>query len=141
MKKLVLSLMALSLLALFGGAAAFAQSAATAQDQTPAAQPAKHAHHHAKKAGSENLTAKYAGGVQTLAGTLSMVDAQAKTLIVTDSNGTPFNITIGKGAKIEVSGKKGTLDDLSSQTNQQVSVKYRDRLDKGLSAVSIEVGG
>ncbi|HEV2418830.1 MAG TPA: hypothetical protein VGX94_13605 [Terriglobia bacterium] len=138
MRKFVLSVMVLSLLALLGGASLFAEPAA----QAPAAtsQPAKHSHH-AKKAGTENLTAKYAAGVQSLSGTLSIVDAQQKSVVVTDSNGTPFNITVGKGTKIEVSGKKGTLDDLSGQTNQQVSVKYRDRLDKGLSAVSIEVGG
>lgn len=138
MRKFVLSVMVLSLLALLGGASLFAEPAA----QAPAAtsQPAKHAHH-AKKAGTENLTAKYAAGVQSLSGTLSIVDAQQKSVVVTDSNGTPFNITVGKGTKIEVSGKKGTLDDLSGQTNQQVSVKYRDHLDKGLSAVSIEVGG
>lgn len=141
MRKFFLSVMVLSLLALLGGASLFAEPAA--QDaQAPAAtsQPAKHSHH-AKKAGTENLTAKYAAGVQSLSGTLSIVDAQQKSVIVTDSNGTPFNITVGKGTKIEVSGKKGTLDDLSGQTNQQVSVKYRDHLDKGLAAVSIEVGG
>lgn len=145
MRKFVLSVMVLSLLALLGGASLFAKSAA--QDASPAQAPAntakasKTSHHHAKKAGAENLTAKYAAGVQSLSGTISMVEAQQKVVVVTDSNGTPFNIMVGKGTKIEVSGKKGTLDDLSSQTSQQVSVKYRDRLDKGLTAVSIEVGG
>lgn len=131
--------MVLSLLALFGGASLFAKSAAQDASQAPAAQPAKHAHH-AKKAGGENLTAKYAAGVQSVSGTLSIVDATQKVIVVTDSDGTPFNFTVGKGAKIEVSGKKGTLDDLSGQTNQQVSVKYRDHLDKGLTAVSVSVG-
>lgn len=133
--------MVLSLLALFGGASLFAKSAAqdASTSQAPAAQPAKHSHH-AKKAGAENLTAKYAAGVQSVSGTLSMVDATQKVIVVTDSDGTPFNFTVGKGAKIEVSGKKGTLDDLSGQTNQQVSVKYRDHLDKGLTAVSVSVG-
>ncbi|MGH9352119.1 MAG: hypothetical protein ACRD2G_08175 [Terriglobia bacterium] len=142
MRKIVLSVMVLSLLALLGGASLFAKSAA--QDTSPAQTPAKASktsHHHARKAGAENLTAKYAAGVQSLSGTVSMVEAQQKVVVVTDSNGTPFNFMVGKGTKIEVSGKKGTLDDLSSQTSQQVSVKYRDRLDKGLTAVSIEVGG
>ncbi|MGH9342489.1 MAG: hypothetical protein ACRD19_01805 [Terriglobia bacterium] len=144
MRKFVLSVMVLSLLALLSGASLFAESAAqdasTAQAPATTSQPAKHSHP-LRKTGTENLTAKYAAGVQSLSGTLSMVEAQQKVVVVTDSNGTPFNITVGKGTKIEVSGKKGTLDDLSGQTNQQVSVKYRDHLDKGLTAVSIEVGG
>lgn len=143
MRKFVLSVMVLSLLALLGGASLFAKSAA--QDTSPAqesstAKPSKTSHH-ARKAGTENLTAKYAAGVQSLSGTVAMVEAQQKVVVVTDSNGTPFNFMVGKGTKIEVNGKKGTLDDLGGQSNQQVSVKYRDRLDKGLTAVSIEVGG
>ncbi len=144
MRKFVLSVMVLSLLALLGGASLFAKSAA--QDTSPAQAPANTSKpsktsHHARKAGAENLTAKYAAGIQSLSGTISMVEAQQKVVVVNDSNGTPFNFMVGKGTKIEVNGKKGTLDDLGGQSNQQVSVKYRDRLDKGLTATSIEVGG
>jgi hypothetical protein len=142
MKKLVLSAMVLSLLVFLGGASLFGRS--TAQDSSPGqastSKPAK-ATHHAKKAAGENLTAKYAAGLQTLSGTISMVEAQQKVVVVTDSSGTPFNIRVTKGTKIEVGGKKSSLDDLSGQTSQQVSVKYRDHLNEGLVAQSIIVGG
>ncbi len=107
---------------------------------TNAAKPAHHHAHHAKAA-ETNYTAKYAAGVQTVSGTLSMVDSGTKVLVVTDSDGTPFNIKITKGTRIRVNGKKGSLDDLSGQTNQQVSVKYHDRLNNGLVAQSVELGG
>lgn len=70
-----------------------------------------------------------------------MVDAGQKVVVVTDSNGTPFDFKVTRRTKIQVNGKKGTLDDLSGQTNQQASVKFRDNLDHGLVAQSIEIGG
>ena len=145
MRKMILSVTVLSLLVFLGGASLFgkpaAQDSSAAQESTNASKPAHHAAHHAKKAVGENLTAKYAAGVQTLSGTVSMVDAQQKVVVVTNSDGTPFNFRVNKGTKIMVDGKKGSLDDLSGQTSKQVSVKFRDRLNTGLLAQSIEVGG
>lgn len=142
MKKMALSLMVLSLLVVLGGVSIYAQeagssSSSAAQNEAPKAKKATHHHH----AATQNLTAKYAKGLQDISGTLSMVDAGQKVVVVTDSNGTPFNFKVTRGTKIQVNGKKGTLDDLSGQTNQQVSVKFRDRLDHGLVAQSIELGG
>lgn len=146
MKKIILSLTVLSLLMVLGGFSVYAQDASQAgssssstasQTEAPKAKKATHHHH----AATENLTAKYAKGVQDVSGTLSMVDSGQKVVVVTDSNGVPFNFKVTRGTKIQVNGKKGTLDDLSGQTNQQVSVKFRDHLDHGLVAQSIEIGG
>ncbi|MDE3180859.1 MAG: hypothetical protein KGM47_14530 [Acidobacteriota bacterium] len=143
MKKLLLSLTILSLLLFLGGISVFAQpalQAGAAPQSTPSAAPAaKHHAHAAHKAAGVNYTAKYASGVQSLSGTISMVDAGQKVVVVADSDGTPFNFQVNKATKIEVGGKKGTLDELSDQTSKQVAVKYRDRLNAGLVASSIDV--
>lgn len=149
MKKFLLSMTVLSLIAFLGGASALAKSAlqdtSTPQASSSTTAPATehHAHaktHHMKKAAGTNYTAKYAAGVQDLSGTLASVDAGQKVLVVTDSNGTPFDIKVTRATKIQMNGKKGTLDELSGSANQQVSVKYRDHLNAGLVAQSIDVG-
>lgn len=163
MKKLLFSLAIVSLSVFVGGALAFGQpglqdssapQAAATATKKAAESTVHHVHHvvhhvhvihhgakagSAAKAGSVNYTAKYAAGTQELSGTLSMVDAGQKVLVVTNSDGTPFNIKVTRATRIEVGGKKGTLDALSDQTNKQVDVKYRDRLNAGLEASSITV--
>lgn len=147
MKKIVLSVTVLSLLVFLGGASLFgkpnAQDSSSAQTSKSAAKPAvKATHptaHHAKRAGP-NYTAKYAAGTQSLSGTLSMVDSQQRVIVVTNSEGTPFNFRVMRGTRIMVGGKKGTLDDLSGQKSQQVSVKYRDHMNAGLVAQVIDAG-
>ncbi|SRR5579875_2069593 len=142
MKKTVLSLMVLSLLVLLVGVSVYARQASQTESssssasstETPKAK--KSAHHHAA---TENLTAKYARGAQSVSGSLSMVDADKKVVVVTDSNGVPFDFKVTKGTHIEVNGKKSTLSDLAQQTNKQASVKYRDGLERGLLAQSIQV--
>ncbi|MGH9451900.1 MAG: hypothetical protein ACRD11_15425 [Terriglobia bacterium] len=151
MKKFLLSIMALSLFAFLGGASVLAKPALqdTSTPQTPSTTTAPAAknhvhhamHHHMKKAAGTNYTAKYAAGVQELSGTLESVEAGQKVLVITDSNGTPFNIKVNRATKIEMNGKKSTLDELSGSTSQQVTVKYRDRLNAGLVAASVSVGG
>lgn len=147
MRRLLLSVTVITLFAFLGGAAGLAAPQEASTPQEPAtsakastAKPHHHAHHRAKAAGV-NYTAKYASGIQSLSGTLTAVDAGQKILVVTDSDGTPFNFKVGRGTKIEVNGQKGTLDSLSAQTNQQVSVKFRDRLNAGLVAQSVDIGG
>lgn len=146
MKKLLFSLVILSLSVFVGGALVFGQAAAQ-ESSTPQAATTEpkakvtvhHRKHSVRKAAGTNYTAKYAAGVQELSGTLSMIDAGQKVLVVTSSDGTPFNFKVTRATRIEVGGKKGTLDALSDQTNKQVDVKYRDHLNAGLEASSITV--
>ncbi|MGH9395656.1 MAG: hypothetical protein ACRD18_02225 [Terriglobia bacterium] len=149
MKKFLLSMTVFSLFVFLAGASVFAKSAlqdsATPQEPSsttaPAAKAATHKHHahHMAKAAGTNYTAKYAAGVQDLSGTISAVDAGQKIVVVTNSDGTPFNFKVTHATKIEMNGKKGTLDALSDQTSKQVSVKYRDRMNAGLVAQSIDI--
>lgn len=141
MKKTVLTLAILSLLVMWGGVSVFAgqDTQGSSASQTAPATPAKKATHHHAHAAATNLTAKYASGVQELSGSISMVDTGQKVLVVTNSDGTPFNFKMMHGTRIEVNGKKGTLDALSDQTGKQASIKYRDGLNRGLLAESVQV--
>lgn len=144
MKKAILTLTVLSVLAVWGGISVFAarQAANSAPAQeTPAAPAKKSTHHHARHAANSNLTAKYAKGAQELSGNISLVDAGQKVVVVTDSNGIPFDLKVTGRTKIQVNGQKASLDSLSDQTNKQATVKYRDGLNRGLIAESIEIGG
>jgi hypothetical protein len=136
MRKAALTVTVLSLLAFLGGASAFAQQAGAAAQQTKPKATAAHHHHHAA-----NPNAKYQMGVHTLSGTLQTVDTNGKLLIVTGQDGTPFDIVVTRATHIQVKGQKGTLDSLADQANQQVTVKYRDRLQRGLVAQSVDVAG
>lgn len=151
MKKLFLSVVIVSLSVFVGGALAFGQSAG--QSSTPQAATSTtehhvhhvvhhHVHHvvhHAAAASGVNYTAKYAHGIQTLSGTLTMADTGQKILVVKDSDGTPFNFNVTNRTRIDVGGQKSSLDSLSDQTNKQVEVKYRDALNRGLIATSVNV--
>ncbi len=144
MKKTVLMLTILSLLVMWGGVAVFARQAAQSESSsgsqtTPATHHAMRAAHHHARAAGENLTAKYAKGVQEFSGSISMVDASQKVVVATNSDGTPFDFAVTHGTRIEVNGKRANLDALSDQTSKQVSVKYRDALNHGLLAESIQV--
>lgn len=141
MRKTVLTLTILSLLAFLGGASLFAQQAAgTAPNAT--AHAAHHAMHHAAHHHhAANPEAKYQMGVHTASGTLSTVDANGKLLVVTASDGTPFDFVVTRATHIMVNGQKSTLASLSGQANQQVTVKFRDHLQRGLVAQSVQVGG
>ncbi|MGH9470727.1 MAG: hypothetical protein ACRD1N_10360 [Terriglobia bacterium] len=144
MKKAILTLTVLSVLAVWGGVSVFAGqngNAAPAQETPATAAKKTTHHHHAHHAASPNLTAKYAKGTQELSGNISIVDAGQKVVVVTDSNGVPFDLKVTRGTRIEVNGQKSTLDALSNQTDKQATVKYRDGLDRGLIAESIQVSG
>lgn len=129
--------MVLSLLVLLVGVSVYAkQTSSSESSSTTETHKAKKSAHHAA---TENLTAKYARGAQSVSGSISMVDADKKLVVITDSNGVPFDFKVTKGTRIEVNGKKSTLSDLAQQTNKQASVKYRDGLEHGLLAQSIQV--
>jgi ABC-type amino acid transport substrate-binding protein len=142
MKKAVLTLTVLSLLAFLGGASAFAQASAEApQGQAATKTTAHHAKHHAAHHQmAANPTARYQRGVHTVSGTLTAVDTNGKLLIVTDSDGVPFNFVVTPRTRIEVNGKKGNFDGLAGNSNQQVTVKFMDHLKGGLMAQSVQVG-
>jgi ABC-type amino acid transport substrate-binding protein len=144
MRKLGLTLIVLSLLAFLGGASAFAQQAGAAAQQTSstgstAHHAMHHAAHHAHHAASQY--GKYEAGLHTATGKLSTVDANGKLLIVTGADGTPFDFKVTRATRIQVNGQKGTLADLSSKTDQQVTVKFRDDLTRGLVARSVDISG
>jgi ABC-type amino acid transport substrate-binding protein len=146
MRKTVLTLMVLSLLAFLGGASALAQQASgPAQHAKTKAHAARHAmhhavHHHAVRRAA-NPEAKYQMGIHSASGTLATVDANGKLLIVTESDGTPFDFVVTRATHIRVNGQKSTLASLAGQTNQQVTVRFRDHLRRGLVAQSVQVGG
>ena len=141
MRRALLTLLMLSVLAFLGGASVFGQQAGgTAQQPAPSTTAHHAAHHHgAHHAG--NPEAKYQMGVHTASGTLSTVDTNGKLLIVTESDGTPFDFVVTRATRIQVNGQKSTLDSLGGQANQQVTIKFRDHLKRGLVAQSVQVGG
>jgi hypothetical protein len=140
MRKAVLAVSVVFLLAFLGGASAFAQQAGAATPQTkPKAKTAHHAMHHAAHHAA-NAYARYQRGVHTLSGTISTVDPNGKLLIVKGADGVPFDFVVRPRTHIEVKGQKSDLGSLSDQANQQVTVKYRDDLRRGLVAQSVAVG-
>ncbi|MGH9327959.1 MAG: hypothetical protein ACRD2B_14920 [Terriglobia bacterium] len=140
MKKTLLTLTILSLFAVWGSVAGFAKPSAQATSSSSSqAATTTHHHHVHHRAAAPNLTAKYAHGVQELSGTLSMVDAGQKVVVITNSDGTPFDFKVTRRTRIEVNGQKANLDSLSDQTSKQASIKYRDALNRGLLAETIQL--
>ncbi len=142
MRRIVLTLMVLSLLAFLGGASIFGHQATGGTGQQAAPPNTTHhaVHHHAHHAAA-NPEARYQAGIHTLSGTITTVDSNSRLVIVTDSNGTPFDFVVSHLTRIDVNGKRGSLSGLVDQANQQVTVKYRDGLRRGLMARSIQLGG
>ncbi|MGH9445678.1 MAG: hypothetical protein ACRD3O_08130, partial [Terriglobia bacterium] len=155
-KRIFLTLMVLSLLAFLAGASALArQTSGTGQESTAkhathhavhhAEHMAHHAAHHVRHmvhhAAAANPEARYQAGVHTLSGTLSTVDPNSKLLVITNSNGIPFDFVVTHFTRIDVNGKRGNLSALADQANQQVTVRYRDGLRRGLMAQSVQLGG
>lgn len=79
-----------------------------------------------------------ASKAETLTGTLTIVQADKKLIVVNDSSGVPFNFKV-TGTRITVNGQKAKLEDLSSQTNKQATVKYVP-MRSGNVAKSIDIG-
>lgn len=92
---------------------------------------------------AKKMPVRHAARVQhlTLTGTLMMVDAQKRLVIVTDSYGVPFDLKVTRGTRIRVEGKRARLDDLSSETNKQVTVSFVEMGHAGNIARTIEIGG
>jgi hypothetical protein len=142
MRKAVLAVTVICLAGFLGGMSAFAQQAgATASQTKPETHAAHHAMHHAAHHRAANPDAKYEMGTHTLSGTISTVDTNGKLLIVTGPDGTPFDFVVNRATHIQVKGQKSNLGSLADQTHQQVTIKYRDRLQRGLVARSVDVSG
>lgn len=91
-----------------------------------------------KAAAAEKPKAEFAKA-ETISGTLQMVAADKKIVVVTGSAGTPFDFKVTGATRIKVAGKKAKLDELASQTNKAVSVKFLPTR-SGNVAQSIEIG-
>jgi hypothetical protein len=141
MRRIFLTLTVLSLLAFLGGASLFAQQTGGTGQTAPPKHALHHAHHMVHHAGARNTMARYQIGVHTLSGTLTTVDPNGHLVIVTDSNGTPFDFVVTHLTRIEINGKRDRLSALADQSNQQVTVKFRDDLRSGLRAESVQLGG
>lgn len=142
MRKAVLTVNILFVLAFLGGVSAFAQQAGGGTQQAqPKANTVHHALHHAAHHHAANPNAKYQMGVHTLSGKISTVDTNGKLLIVTGPDGTPFDFVVTRGTRIQIKGQKSSLANLADQANQQVTIKYRDHLQRGLVAQSVDVAG
>jgi hypothetical protein len=139
-RKGFLALLGLALVSFLGCAGLLAQG--TPQTAAPAQTPATHHVHHAMHHHAHaNPMAKYQVGIHNLSGTLTTVDSSHHLVVVKDSDGVPFDFMVTRGTRIEVNGKRDTLDSLSDSTNQQVTVRFRDELQRGLRAVNVTVGG
>ena len=106
MRKVFLSLLAVSMLALLGVTPSMAKQYKTQASQ--AADPAVHA----------------LAGPQTISGTISMVVPANHLVIVKNAAGTPFDFRVAKFTKIDINGQKATLRQLSSEINNSVSVRF-----------------
>jgi hypothetical protein len=105
MRKTLLSLLVLFVLALLGVAPSFAKQKAQAS-------------------GTEKPAVHALARAETLSGTISMVAPANHLVIVKDASGTPFDFRVGKFTKIDINGHKATLQQLSSEINNSVSVRF-----------------
>jgi hypothetical protein len=105
MRKVLLSLLAVSMLAVLGVTPSMAKQKAQAPKT--------------KVAATQALAQP-----QTISGTISMVASANRLVIVKDASGTPFDFRVGKFTKIDVNGQKATLKQLSSEINNTVSVRF-----------------
>ncbi len=61
---------------------------------------------------------------ENLSGKIDIVDTTNHLLIVKDSTGTTFDFKVTPATRIKEEGAKGTLADLSSKTNDEVTVHF-----------------
>jgi hypothetical protein len=76
---------------------------------------------------------------ETLSGKITMVDPVQK-IVVVQSNGVPYDLMVTSRTKIESGGQTMSLDGLSSDINQGVSVRFTPER-RGDVASSITIGG
>ena len=61
---------------------------------------------------------------ETMSGKIAMVDPQQKLVVVTDPSGTPFDLKVTHATAIRSGGERLTLQQLNSDVNHAVSVKF-----------------
>lgn len=116
MRKALLSILAVIVLAVFAAAVVVAQEAA---QKPEAAAPAVKA--------------------ETVSGTLAMVVTDKKLVVLTGTGGVPYNFKVTGSTRIKVDGKKAKLDELAGLGKRAVTVKFLP-VRAGNIAQSIEVG-
>jgi len=121
MKKALLLLSALLVLAFIGASWVMAQEAPATKEAAPAEQP---------KAPAVKS--------ETISGTIQMVIADKKLVVFTSSAGTPFNFKVTGATRIKVAGKKAKLADLEGQAGKPATVKFQP-LRSGNVAQTVEV--
>jgi len=114
MRKALLTVLVVLVLAFFGATLAVAQEAAPAEKAAPAVK------------------------AETISGTISMVVAEKKLVVLTGSGGVSYNFKVSGGTRIKVAGKKAKFAELAAQTNKSATVKFLP-LRSGNVAQSIEV--
>lgn len=117
MKKRIFPLLAVMLLAFWGG------PCVVAQEEAPAGKP---------EVKDEVVKP------ETLSGTISMVLTEQKLVVVVSSTKVPYNFKVTGSTRIKIGGKKAKLADLAGQTGKTAFVKFLP-LRSGNVAQSIEV--
>jgi hypothetical protein len=77
---------------------------------------------------------------ETLAGKIMMVDPNQNLVVVETPDGVPFDILITPRTRINSTGQRVTLNNLSQDVNQNVSVKFVPE-GRGDIARSIQING
>ena len=76
---------------------------------------------------------------ETLSGKIEMVDPARKLVVVQTAGGIPFDMLLTAGTRIRSGGRSIGLDDLSADTNRNVSVRFRPE-HRGDVARSMRIG-
>lgn len=77
----------------------------------------------AVKTGDSHDTARTAWAAQTLSGTIAMVDPARKLVVVETAGGVPYDLDVGRQTRIENGNQRVSLEGLSQDVNQNVTVK------------------
>ena len=85
-------------------------------------------------------TVRSAWPPESLSGKITMVKPDEHLLVVQDANGVPFDLTITHNTRIMANGQRVTLDSLTQDQNQSVSIRFIPER-RGDVAESIHIGG
>ncbi|HEV2448109.1 MAG TPA: hypothetical protein VGS58_19395 [Candidatus Sulfopaludibacter sp.] len=90
----------------------------------PAAAATKAAAREHKAPARTAKAARHAWPAEDITGTIASVDPARHLVIVKTSDGVPFDMTVGRSTRIEAGTQTVKLDDLNSDVNKSVSVKF-----------------
>ena len=77
---------------------------------------------------------------ETISGTISMVNPNLNLVVIKTADGVPFDMVVTPRTKIESGNQRVTLNDLSSDLNHNVSVRFRPE-GRGDIARTIQING